>query len=87
MGDNLRFAYRIVDTYRRSETLKVCRPAPRGTFRKSEAEFYPESSASLRFGPDFPERVPNGDLLKTAPDPISEKTGGADRSRYQFSDF
>ena len=42
---------KISDTSTASETLEIRRPAPRGAFRKSEAEFYPESSASLAFEP------------------------------------
>ena len=46
----LRFWCRIIDTSCRSATLSFHRPAPRGAFRKSEAESYPEGSASLALG-------------------------------------
>ncbi len=53
----------MIDTSRHSGTLPSRRPAPRGAFRKSEAEPYPEGSASLRFrarvqGAGFRGRVP-----------------------------
>ena len=47
--ENLRLECNFFDTSADPETLKGCRPAPRGAFRKSEAELYPESSASLAF--------------------------------------
>ena len=50
----------MIDTFEHSRTLPIHRPAPRGAFRKSEADLYPERSASLFFGSGRFRRIATG---------------------------